>query len=228
MRHTMEDTRHARVTERDLGILRWMTRHGLVTADQVAHQFFTSPWAAYRRLRALGMLGLIRRDATHYRHPAVIRVTTAGARLAAVGVGPAPLVLDRVSHSLALVDLTERLLADHPDATLTTEREYKAHLLRALRAGVRPTKGRIPDGILRLSSPDGTLRVALELDLTAKGTRQVEQVITAYASLYIVAPIDEGFNRVWWYAAPGAVPRMQAIVDRENANFLIEVREWRP
>ena len=37
---------HIEITERDLEILTWVTRHGLVTVEQIAKKFFpTSFWA---------------------------------------------------------------------------------------------------------------------------------------------------------------------------------------
>ena len=58
--------RGPQLTERDREILRWMTRHGVVTAELVGRRFFWRPavndygkWAAYRRLRALRRDGAI-------------------------------------------------------------------------------------------------------------------------------------------------------------------------
>ncbi len=214
------------VTTRDEDIVRWITRHGLVTADQVEARFFGSPWAAYRRLRALERLKLIRRDLTHYRHPAVIRVTMQGAQLAAVGVGPARLVPHAVPHSLAVVDLTERVLRDHPGNTLITEREFRAAELRALREGTLTRCPRIPDGILVLSRADGAERVALELDLTPKRTREIKSVVDAYARMYDAYPDDEHVSAVWWWVLPATVERVRILVRTLGADDFITVKGW--
>lgn len=57
----------SQLTPRDLEILRWITRHGVVTAELVGRRFFWRPklstygqWAAYRRLRARQTLGLLK------------------------------------------------------------------------------------------------------------------------------------------------------------------------
>ncbi len=50
----------------------------------------------------------------------MIRLTGAGATILGDGVRPARLVLAEVHHSIAVVTLTERLLDEHPKATLTT------------------------------------------------------------------------------------------------------------
>ncbi len=207
------------LTPRDEQILRWLGRHGTVTAEQVARRFFTSLWSAYRRLRKLERLDLIRRDPTHWKEPFVLRLTPLGARVAAVGLAPAELVLAEVHHALALVDLTETLLAEHPGAELTTEREIRAARYRARRAGEEVPAGRIPDALLRLGTG---LRVAIELDLTTKATRDATQVVQAYQRSCILGDL----SALWWYVAPGAAGRLRALVTEHEATDCIEVREW--
>lgn len=194
-----------------------------MTAAQLHRQFFAGQWATYRRVRALLALALVRRDPTYYREPFVLRLTAAGARLAAIGVGPPALVLAEVRHALALVDLTERLLTDYTDATLITEREYRAARLRALRAGIHDRCGRIPDAIFHWESG---ARVALELDLTPKREREIRRLIEVYRALYSAAPGDDGFSAVWWYVLPSAAPHVSGIVHAAHADDIISVREW--
>src|SRR5436190_8478207 len=110
-RRRLPARRGPQLTDRDVEILAWIGRHGVVTPAQVARHFFTrddgsvGQWAAYRRLRKLEELGLTREDRTFWREPNVLRLTTAGARLADIDVGPARLVLGELRHTLALVDL---------------------------------------------------------------------------------------------------------------------------
>ena len=97
-------------------MLRYATRHGVCTADQLTHRFFTSDLACWRRLRALEGLGLIVRRRTWWQGPQVVLTTPLGARLAGADLPPAHLNLPELEHSLALVDLSERLLDAHPDS----------------------------------------------------------------------------------------------------------------
>ncbi len=217
------------LTERDVALLQWITRHGVVTPEQVAHRYFSGQSAAYRRLRKLIGLTLIRRDPTYYRAPFVLRVTAAGARVADVGVGPAELVLAAVRHSLALVTLTESLLAQHPGARLITEREFRAAHLRLLREGTTEPCPRIPDGVLILSPDEGRTRVALELDLTPKRQFALTRVIDAYATTFTPTVGEEtGFGQVWWFVAGGAAERVRALVHDKRADDFMIVRDWRP
>ncbi len=216
------------LTPRDTDILCWLGRHGLATPEQVARRFFRSTWAAYRRLRKLEAMALIRRDRTFWKSAHVLRLTAAGARVADAGVGPAELVLAEARHALALVDLTEALLAEHPGATLVTEREFRAAQLRALRDGTYRRTGRIPDGVLQMSLDEGGTRVALELDLTNKRAYALTRVIDAYTQLFSATPTDDGFGAVWWYVLPGTVERVREAVQEARAIDFIDVREWEP
>ena len=211
------------LTARDQDILRWIGRHGMVTVEQVAPRFFAHEGgdgkpAAYKRLHKLCERDLLRRDRCPHLHvPDLLRLTTAGAKVAGVGLRPARLVVAQVPHALALVDLTEQLLGAHPGAELTTERQVRAQRHAAMRAGARrPGEGRVADAVLRL--PSGKT-VAVELELTPKLSKKVEAIIGAYAA--------ERFDYIWWYVPAGAVARYRQLVQRNRAADYMDVREWR-
>ncbi|HEX5309264.1 MAG TPA: hypothetical protein VFW38_09325 [Solirubrobacteraceae bacterium] len=209
-----------------------MTRHGVVTAELVGRRFFFrgpnagdyGKWAAYRRLRALRELGLILSDKPFADRPAVLRVTREGARIADVGLRPAPLVLSELRHSLAVVRLTEYLLAENAGAELTTERELRAQRYRELRDGVRePEEGRAPDALLRIPTnglgAQGVVTVAVELDLTRKDRRAMERMVRQYDY--------ERVDRVWWFVTLARLDRTRALVRELRAEDRIEVKAWR-
>lgn len=218
------------LTERDVEILRWITRHGIATAELVGRRFFWRDadkygrWAAYRRLRALRALGLVLSDKPFAHEPEVLRVTREGARIADVAVRPAPLVVSQLRHSIAVVWLTEYLLAEHPGAELTTERELRAERQRERSDGTRETeKGRTPDALLRIPTTgpgaQGVLTVAVELDLSRKDRRAMERMVRQYDY--------ERVDRVWWYVTPARLDRTRALVRALRAEDRIEVRAWR-
>ncbi len=210
------------VTDRDRSILQWVGRHGVVTPAQVAAHFFArdggtvGEWAAYRRLRKLEQMGMLRRDRTFWREAMVLRLTTDGARFADVDVRPARLVLSEIRHSLAVVDLLESLLAQDPNGmALVTEREIRVGRRRDLRAD--PTRigtGRIPDAELH---HDGQ-RIAVELDLTPKRSAMYEDILNSY--------MTQRYDAVWWYVPARVVPRLQGIVDAIQADDIVSVEPW--
>lgn len=209
------------VTGRDVEILEWVGRHGVVTPEQVAEHFFgrddgsVGYSAAYRRLRKIESLGLLRRNQTFYREAHVLRLTGAGAGLVGDGVHPARLVLAEVHHSIAVVTLTERLLAENPGVTLTTERQIRAENYRERLAGQRPRgRGRTPDAVLHF--PRKT--VAVELDLTPKRSKDFERILVAYK--------QERFDEVWWYVLPRVVERVSNLVRQNRAADFVSIRAW--
>lgn len=231
-RRTSRRASGPQLTERDAEIIRWMTRHGVVNSELVGRRFFWrsalndyGKWATYRRVRALRELGLILTDKPFADRPEVHRVTREGARIADVGLRPAPLVLSELRHSLAVVWLTEYLLAENAGAELTTERELRARRYRELRDGTRGAEeGRAADALLRIPSggpgAEGIKTVALELDLSRKDRRAGERMVRQY-------DYENDVDEVWWYVLPGRVERTRALVSDLNAEDRFEVRQWR-
>lgn len=210
--------RRLALTARDEELVRWVARHGLVTADQVGRRFFPSMWAAWRRLRRLQAAGLVRREPAFRDLPFIVHVTGAGARLAACDVLPARLDPGLLRHALAVVDLSEELLAQHAGAVWTTERELRRDRMRAAREDPAERQRRTPDGLLMLA--DGQ-RVAVELDLTPKRSRKLEDLADAYA-------VDPAVDVVWWYLpSAAAAARMRELVNERALEHLIEPRVWR-
>ena len=213
------------VTDRDMDILQWIGRHGIVTPTQVATHFFNRPdgtvgtCAAYRRLRILEQLGLLQRDRTFWRESTVLRVTTAGARFADLQIRPARLVPAEVRHALAVVDLVEFLITKTTGKStrVVTEREMRVDRRRELRRDPRNAGiGRIPDAEFHLSSGG---RIAVELDLTPKRSADYENILQSY--------ITQDYEAVWWYVAPGVVPRLRKIVADNNSDDFVSVEAWK-
>jgi hypothetical protein len=207
------------LTTRDREVLRYAVRHGMVTPEQVGARFFSSPEAARRRLRTLEAAGLLVSERLVLGLPSVMRATPAGARLADCDLPPASLDLARLRHNLALVDLSEELLASHPDSAWTTERELRRDRMRAARSGGRwERRRRVPDGLLRLH--DGR-RIAVELDLTPKRSARLDLLAGAYA-------VDRDVDLVWWYLpSEVATLRMRGLVAERGLEHLIEPRPRR-
>jgi hypothetical protein len=208
-----------RITHRDVEILAWMGRHGVVTPQQIGRRFFehddrVAQKRAYRRLGKLEELGLIRRDAPFARHPEVLRLRSRGVTLAQSDLPPARFVLREISHELAVVDLVEDLLRENAGSTLWTGREVRRlRTAQRLEGTRRVGRGRTPDAVLRLESG---IAVAVELQLVPRRTRDDLTVLEGY--------IQERFDRVWWYVPEAAVERVRKLVRDRQADDLVEVR----
>ncbi len=215
--------RGPQLTERDVEILRWITCHGVVTSELVGRRFLWRPElrtygkrATYRRLAILQSLGLLIRSKPFAQRPEVIRVTEAGARIAGVGLAPAPLVLAELQHTLSIVWLAEYLLAANPGAELTTERELRADRYRERQNPVPARQRRIPDATLRIpaagAGAQAVRTIAVELDRVRKDERAILSIIRAYDR-------DLTLDGVWWYVSPGRVQRL-AEIDHGNSGLM--------
>lgn len=228
-RRPRRHTPQPQLTDRDVQILRWITRHGVVTVELVGRRFFWrseratyGQWAAYRRLRVLRDLGLIRTAKPYAHHPELIRATKDGARLADVGIAPASLVLSELRHTLAVVTLAESLVDSHPGAALITERELWAERYRKRWVdGDTSNLGRVPDAILLIPSHGGRrpVAVAVELDLSRKSRHTVQTMVQRYEPV----PVDA----VWLYVSPARTDRVRAWLTQLGAGDRFHVFDWR-
>jgi len=210
---------NAAITQRDLDMLRYATRHGVCTADQLTRRFFSSDSACWRRLRVLDRLGLVIRRRTWWQGPQVVMATPLGAQLADADLPPARLNLPELEHALALVDLSELLLRAHPGSQWVTERELRRDAIRRHRqSGMepRPVRIRTPDGVLVV----GNKRTAVELELTSKRTDQYEQLLRAYAA-------NRSVDGVWFFARSAAGrDRLTKLIERYQLTDFATARPW--
>lgn len=217
--HPPHSTRGAAITARDIEILRYATRHGVCTADQITRRFFSGDSACWRRLRVLEGLGLVVRKRTWWQGPQVVMTTPVGAQLAGADLPPARLNLPELEHSLALVDLSEQLLASHPGTEWVTEREVRRDAIRRQRDGgmaAHAVRLRTPDGVL----VSGSKRTAVELDLTSKRTEQYEQLLKAYAA-------DRSVQELLWFARSAAVAdRLTKLIERYRLADFATAHVW--
>jgi hypothetical protein len=178
---------------RDLDVMRYIARHGVCTPDQVGRKFWggSDPTARYRRVEKLAQHGYLDRDRTWYHGPYALRVPRKGLRACGSQFKPISLNWGRLRHQLAMVDLSEDLLARHPDAWWLTERELRQDWRRDGARGEQHF--RLPDGLLRY--PDGGV-IAVELELVPKRANDYREIGDAYLRELIA-----GLHEVWWFVA---------------------------
>jgi Replication-relaxation len=212
-----------RLTERDAAILRDVGRFGALTIEQVGWRHFASVPTAYGRLKALARSGYLELVRVWHGRPGTYVATAEGTRTADVALPPARVAAATLAHHLAVADLAARLLAEHPGARhpgarWVTERELRRDAMAAARErGTGRLFGgvpRVPDGVLVL--PDGR-RVAVEVELSAKGSARYRSVLGWYATAL-------GFARVRWFVADRPLrDRLEALARAERLDDLVSV-----
>lgn len=207
-----------RLTERDAAILRDVVRFGALTVEQVGRRHFGSVLTAYGRLKALARAGYIELVRVWRGAPGACVATAEGTRVADAGLPPAKVSASTLAHHLTVADLAERLLAQHPGASWTTERELRRDAMAAARE--RGT-GRLVDGVPHV--PDGALilpdgqRVAVEVERSAKGSARYRAILGWYAA-------GMAHDRLRWFVADRRVrDRLATLVRAEQLDDLVSV-----
>jgi hypothetical protein len=214
------------LTGRDVEVVRWVGRHGVVSTDQVAERFWrpeTSGWTVRRRLGVLVTAGLLRAGRPGWRRQSKLWLATAsGLRWTGLALRPARLISWRLDHDLALVDLSEELLAENAAASWLTERELAAS--RTISVRLESGQHHRPDGLLRL--PDGR-RYAVELEASRKTAERLRGIVSAYVR---ACRGRDALTGVLWYARPelgASVAHVQAAIAERGTARDFEIREWR-
>ena len=220
-----------RVMPRDerefLGVLaRWRC----LTAGQVAGWLGLSELIVYRRLRVLRGHGLVDYARPFAHEPGVFLITAAG-----LGVLRSELPVPRLDlrthrHDLLAASAAGVLRDEHPDLTVVTEREMRSLDRREDRDPDAPALGVAypglgPSGFPRLHYPDlalvdasGRRRVGVEVELTSKGRRRLEQILTAYAR-------DRHLDRVIYLTDRDAIARaVTRAAEHAGAGALLDLR----
>jgi hypothetical protein len=214
-----------RVTERDVEIVRWVGRLRFAEARQVARRFRMDERNAYRRLHGLVMLSLLEHRRVFHAQPGVYAATSwglgaAGLRLPRPRIDIRTYVHDRVAVSVVIA-----LEREFDPAAVVTERELRARERGAperpqyavWRGSERTRRGlHFPDLPVEL---DGGGRLAIEVELTAKGRTRLDSIVAAYVRARHIAGVR-------YYAAPAAAGGVERAVARAAALELLEIRTW--
>ncbi len=172
--------------ERDQEILAWVARFRFVDASVLAERFEVSRQQINARLRRFEQAGLVARHSDAMGHGGTVTATHAGMTALGLPLRRPPRTDTQVRHELALTRLVARLERNQ-DATTTilTERQMRtAQAAGAMRFSVEVpgarggTAQRWPDVVVVAEKR----RLALELELTGKGTTRLRDIIAAYAA----------------------------------------------
>lgn len=172
-----------RLTERDLQMIRWINGHRAATAEQVAKKFGLGIPTAKKRLHGLKSLDCLVYEKVFQNKPGVYRAAARGIAAASDSLPAARLALGPYEHDLQLVDLAVAL-EHRTGAQWQTDRQIRRE--KGLK-GVG-TPGHSPDGVLVFP---GSTRIAVELELSPKGTGKIEKILKEYAG--------SQYQEVWYF-----------------------------
>lgn len=193
--------RRFRLTGRDLELLGFVAAHRFVLAAHVESWLGTSSQFSYRRLLGLVEVGLLSHERIFHAQPGCYRVTNGGLAVIDSELPRPTIDLRTYGHDVGVVWLWLACRAGRFGQVerLFTEREMRSHDQSAKdfernRFGV-PVDGydragrqrsHYPD-LLGIKSEGG--RLALELELTLKGRRRLENILVGYGGQSLIGRV---------------------------------------
>jgi hypothetical protein len=227
------------LSDRDRLVLAFLSEHRFVHRPHVRQLLGVGDLAAYRRLSALAKAGLVRSGRPLERLPSCYRITRKG--LAAIGStlsAPRPVDLATYAHDVgvAWLYLAAKAGVWGELRGVLSERQMRSHDASDERLDEAGTPGpplavRLYGsgraGRERLHYPDLVLidghghRIAVELELTAKGRARRERILEGYAA-------DHRFDAVLYVADRSEVARL---IERSAARLgianMVHVQRFR-
>jgi len=210
------------VTDRDRSVVAWIAVIGAVSAQDVMARFGVGRTVGYRRLAALVDHGLLSRSRLICGQPALYVATREGLAWAGLHVDPARVNVSTTRHWAVCARLAV-ILERAERREVWGEPRLRAAELEAERAIASAHLGRLPDGRPRLRRPDlvlfppdPALPIAVEVELSVKGSRRLEAICRAWARCRIV-------SEVRYYAPPPVARAVSRAVASVHADDPIRI-----
>jgi hypothetical protein len=210
-----------RLTDRDIEMLTWLARQRVATAIQFARLFDIDLSKTYRRLRGMVARGLVRHERVFHLQPGVYLATASGIGCTRVKLPAPKLDIRTLQHDLLVTDVC--VLHLQSGVPVATEREMRAVDSWSGRPYYAASlSGRAPSGRPRLHFPDllteSSSRQAIEVELTPKRRRRLDQIIAAYVRA-------RHLDGVVYYVRNSEVERgVREAAGRARADELVQVR----
>ncbi len=204
---------------RDLELMRYIGRHGIVAIEHVMSAMGVGRTATYNRVATCIERGLLERLDLLRSEPRLLRATRDGLRYAGLGLPVAVPSPGSADHWLRCATTAQLLGEEFDPSQVITERE----LVLAEQIEERPIAsakvGEWLDGSPRLHRPDLAIlteegTIAIEVELTSKSPRRLKGVIRAWRRASWV-------SEVRYYCEPGSTRRA---VERAVAEMRAEER----
>ncbi|MDQ6805073.1 MAG: hypothetical protein M3065_08905, partial [Actinomycetota bacterium] len=235
------------VTERDHRILAFVAEHRIVLAGHVQALLGVGETVAYRRLAALTARDLLAHDRVLHGQPGWYQITRSGLGMIGSGLPPPRIDLRCYRHDIGVAwvwlaasrgvfgrlerTVSEREMRSRDAARAAADRRARATGAREVDLGDEHRSpfgvhlgGVGPRGQVRLHYPDLLLvgpageRVAVELELSAKGGRRLETILAGYGADPSIAAV------LYLVERPAIAREVRAAAARLGISDLVHVR----
>lgn len=209
------------ISQRDLEVLEFVARFGVVSRDAVATWARTGSSVTRARERRLRDAGLIEVRAGVWGEGRLLSCTRRG--LAVSGrreLSPARFSLASVGHESAVAELAAAFERD--GQRLLSEREI---LAREREEGERRYSAKLESGRFHradlIRTDEGGLPEAIEVELTPKGADRLDRLLRAWRR----AVLEKRVRRVAYICPPRTRGTVERAVQRTRTEVAIDVRE---
>lgn len=221
-----EAARPALALDRDRELVRLVGRHGVLTVEQAMRATGTGRTATYRRVAALIEAGLLERLDLLRSQPSLLHATRDGLRYAGLPMPVAKVSPGAVDHWLRCATVALDLDEHYGRNRVLTEREIVAKELfedRAVakaRLNVGGHRERFHRADLAVLTEEGV--IAIEVELTPKAPRRLEELIRAWRWAIGGREVSE----VRYLCEPGQTRSLvERVVKKVQAERFIQIEE---
>jgi len=214
---------------RDLELVRFVGRHGLVAMRHVMTAFGVGRTAAYRRVAVCVEAGLLERIDLLATEPGLLRATRDGLRYAGLGLPLAKVTPGTVDHLLRCTSTALHLGERYGNERILSERELvlaeqiAGRPIASADLGERRGRSRMhrPDLVVQADSGP----IAIEVELTAKAPYRLQQLIRAWRRTIG----SKRITKVHYLCAPGQTYRaVERAVFKVRAEDFVVIAEVPP
>lgn len=185
-----------RLTDRDLKLIRWLNGHGFATVAQIGRWMGAHYQTAQRRVRLLEKHDFLQSAWVLHGEPRAIWPSNFGWRFSGDEMPPMrQMSAGGYRHDRMVVDISQCILAQRPDARFTSARRLRR---KHWREKPDDRLSHVSDGVFEFSNGH---RLAIELELTAKNKTALEKIIWDHAA-------DLDIDQVWYFVMDRSVRRL--------------------
>ena len=212
---------------RDLELLRYVGRHGVVRIGQVMAAMDAGRTVTYDRVAACVEAGLLERLELVRSEPGLLRATREGLRYAGLGLPLAVISPGAVDHWLRCASTAQLLGRHFGHERVLTEREIALTEQIEERPIASAEVGTLPNGAPRMHRADlavlaeaGT--IAIEVELTPKSPQRLQALMRGWRRAVAARVVAE----VHYHCAPGQTRRaVERAVAKVHAQEVIAIGE---
>lgn len=209
---------------RDRELLRYVSRQGIVTVEHVMRAMDAGRSVTYDRVARCREAGLLERHEVLRTEPAILRATREGLRYAGLGLPVATFSAGEVEHDLRCASVALDMAEVVGLGLIIPEREIafmERHTGEAFaRAEIKSGSGRTAHhrADIAVRHPESGELHAIEVELTPKAPRRLEEIIRAWRRF-------RGVDLVVYYAREGQTYRgVKRAIERVEAQESVLLR----